>query len=146
MTSEPVDTTPAAQIATLFTEAPFRTPRQDYTPPTVERYTEGHHGGIRPAFNQDWHPLSKLRWDAAVAELDSGLPIRAYLSGARTYSNGRQVFDGRDFHVVVGNRSSGALTYDEARKVLDGVVLGAHTQSTPPPQESTNQTPTDFDG
>lgn len=138
MTPEPADTTSSKQIATLFTEVPFRTPGQDYTPPRVERYTEGNFGGIRPAFNKDWHPLSSLRWEAAVAELDSGLPIRAYLSGTRTYSNGRQVFTGRDFHVVVGNRSSGALTYDEARTFLDGVVLGARVQRTlPTPTEET---------
>ncbi|MEE2040199.1 hypothetical protein Q8791_23560 [Nocardiopsis sp. CT-R113] len=119
-----VDTTPPTDIATLYTQAPFRTPGMDYTPPTVERYTEGNFGGIRPRFDNNWHPLSRLRWSAAVAELDSGLRIRVYLDGGRTYLNGRQVFDGRDFHVVVGNRSRGGLTYDETNAYLDGVVRG----------------------
>lgn len=42
------------------------------------RRVEGAGGSshIRPALDPSWDPLTRLRWNAAVSELDSGLRVR----------------------------------------------------------------------
>lgn len=79
----------------------------------VTRVREGRGSHIEPPLDPDWHPLTKLRWKAAVVALDADLPVDVHEVEPGEYS------------VSVGFSSISAMPYRDAWMYIAGVLTGA---------------------
>ncbi|QVJ00344.1 hypothetical protein KGD82_16415 [Nocardiopsis eucommiae] len=100
---------------------------------------DGNHGRIEPAFDQAWDRLTKLRWVAALTEMDTGLRIRVYPGYSATLRNGEWVPATGVYDVLVTGHS-GQFTYHDAQRFLDGVTVGAraYRRATTPTEETSS--------
>lgn len=84
----------------------------------VQRISTEHGSHIIPALDEAWPEIERLRWYAAVTELDVGCPVRISCE-----------FPGPKYAVVVGSVSA-TLGFRDAWLYLTGVAAGACMRAT----------------
>ena len=91
-----------------------------YEPMTVARIRDDRGSHIAPPLEQSWSDLEKLRWQAGVVLVDSGVRVRIS-DDARASSNGVDI---PVLGILIG-RSSTSRTFRAAWDYLNGVSAGA---------------------
>lgn len=103
----------------------------------AQRIHTDHGSHIEPPLDERWSDLDKLRWQAAVAEADTGLTINVAPSKARFKPRGsdRWIDVTGEYQVTVlrpGVSSSGiSLRFHQAWLYISGVVAGAGAARVP---------------
>lgn len=77
---------------------------------------------IDPPCQKWWSDETKLEWDAAVASVDTGLPISIHYG---EYRRGGFKVPGVKYCVRVGYSSTSPKTFSDAWVYISGVVVGA---------------------
>ena len=87
----------------------------------VREVQEGNRLWWEPEFDREWSDLTKLRWEAAVAEAESGERLRVHVGGffiAGVMQLGYYSLSGLGWGL-------GPVTYEAARDYIHGFALGA---------------------
>lgn len=87
----------------------------------VKRVWEGNRGHIEPEFDPEWSDLMKLRWEAAIVEMDTGIKIGIRPGGS--FINGIPILD--VYGLSVGATGLGPCSPSVARDIIHGIGLGA---------------------
>lgn len=112
----------AEELSSIYADAEHSF---DYPLFGLRQYHRGAVSGYEPAVPADADQLTKLRWHAEVASIETGLQIEA--ARARSWSNGE--FQPDRFALLIGY--SGSITpigYDRAKAYLDGVMAGVRAE------------------
>lgn len=96
----------------------------------VERIVTEHGSHIEPPLEQWWSKFQKLKWHAAVVEVDSGVPVRVTRSDYKTKIAGVWVPNYGYFDVSTGRSSIGPMSFDSAWSYLNGIEAGARAVMT----------------
>jgi hypothetical protein len=91
----------------------------------VERIEVEHGSRVEPPFDHTWDDFTKLQWQAAVVEYDTGLSVSVEPANVmrRRFGKRRQI-NGL-YNVRCGNSSSGPFNDDQADSFLFGISVGA---------------------
>lgn len=113
-----------------------------HRPMKVSRIETQNGSQVIPELDQAWDNLTRLRWKAGIAALDTGLPIHLDHADIRADREGPSL---RGFVVQVGTLST-ALDFDEAWHYLEGIRVGVeqmgaiHGRKAQPDKESPSAT------
>lgn len=94
----------------------------------VRRITEGNHSSPEPPFDENWSLLTKLRWHAALATLDSGtgveIRVRAGQLASKPRWGGRWITHDDVFSINIGRSSLSPMDFETAWTFITALGIG----------------------
>ena len=94
-------------------------------PMTVVMVPDKHGAHPEPPLDDRWDDLTKLRWNAALIEHQTGIRVVVSTGGHQTLRHGAWVDEPGRYSLQVGGSSISSFDFRGAWDVMIGVELGA---------------------